>query len=109
MEMPEQQSGSTGEDSHIEESRTTKRFFAPRGKFPCGTAERGERLTEDQKEDISEMVNQNDKLSTRRISSFLHISQSTVFRTLKKDLLHLYHPQLVQRLHPGDNIPRLRL
>ncbi|KAG5888658.1 hypothetical protein JTB14_014851 [Gonioctena quinquepunctata] len=70
------------------------------------TPERGEQLTEDQKEDILEMVNQNDKISTRRIFSVLHISQSTVFRKLKKELLH---PQLVQRLHPGDNIPRSRL
>ncbi|KAG5900428.1 hypothetical protein JTB14_029314 [Gonioctena quinquepunctata] len=59
MEMPEQQSGSTGEDSHIEESRTTKRlttFLRTCGKqenfLLIGTAERGERLTEDQKEDF---------------------------------------------------------
>jgi hypothetical protein len=44
--------------------------------------------------------------STRKIAFALNLTQSTVWRLLKKHLLHPYHIQRVQALLPTDFLPR---
>lgn len=46
-------------------------------------------------------------ISTRRIGSRLQLSQSFVWRVLNREMLHPFHRQNVQALHPGDAEPRL--
>lgn len=48
------------------------------------------------------------KLSSRKAAQHLHVSQSKVIRTLRKDHRKAFHFQPVQGLHPGDSEKRLR-
>lgn len=59
------------------------------------------------RQNIVDMVEQNPTKSTRRIGQELGISHTKVWRTLKKDQMHPYHLQKVQRLKPGDEISRI--
>ena len=53
-------------------------------------------------EDIIDAVVQSPGTSTRRISCRLQVSRMKVWRTLRKEGLHPYHPQKVQHLQPED-------
>lgn len=52
------------------------------------------------------MVRENPKTSTRRISAAVGVPQSQVWRVIKREQLHPYHVQKVQRLEPGDEVAR---
>ena len=84
-------------------------FLAEHGTLPAGKKERAviaENILAE--ENILDIVNENPRTSTRRIAAQLHVSQSKVCRSLKNENLHPYHIQKVQRLEPGDNVPRLQ-
>jgi hypothetical protein len=53
-------------------------------------------------EAVLDAVNGNPSSSTRRIASQTGLSQSAVWRVLRKNSLHPFHLQPVQGLQPGD-------
>jgi len=55
--------------------------------------------TVEEQEEIVSMVQRSPTTSTRRIASRLHVSQSSVWRTLDYDGLYPFHHQPVQHLH----------
>lgn len=80
-------------------------YLKENGTFPEAKSERD--VNPVQQENILNAVEENPKISTRKVSVQLGVSQSKVSRVLRKNNLHPYHIQLVQRLHPGDEIHRL--
>lgn len=52
------------------------------------------------------MVQQNPQTSTRRISAAVGVPHSQVWRIIKRERLHPYHVQKVQRLEVGDEVPK---
>lgn len=64
-------------------------------------------ISVDQEDDILVRIAENPQLSTRRLSSMTGVSQSTVFRILKKENLKPYHFTPVQNLLPRDLPARL--
>lgn len=58
-------------------------------------------------ENVVDAILENPSLSTRRLANQLQLSQNFVWRTLNKEVLHPYHRQSVQALHPEDNQQRL--
>jgi hypothetical protein len=55
------------------------------------------RLHVEEQENILEMVQHSPTTSTTRLG----VSRTRVWRTLHDDDLRLFHPQLVQNVHPG--------
>lgn len=83
-------------------------YVRQHGRFPTvALNERNERQYVNLENDILNLIDNNPKISTRRISHVLHVPQSTVWRRIKKNRLHPYHVQEVQRLEAGDEIPRI--
>lgn len=58
-------------------------------------------------EDVIDAVIDDPTASTRRIAMNLELSQNFVWRVLHREVLHPYHFQYVQALHPGDAQRRL--
>lgn len=87
----------------------TFNFSREHGRFPNVRRNVERRIRNPiQHENIVDMAEENPSTSTRRISQALMISQSKVWRTLKKEEhMHPFHLQKVQRLEPGDEVPRL--
>lgn len=65
-------------------------------------------ITADEEDDILIRVTQNPNISTRRLGLATGISQSSVFRILKREELHPYHYTPVQNLLPQDLPARLQ-
>jgi hypothetical protein len=61
----------------------------------------------DKEEDVVRMVQSSPCESTRRIARYLHVSQTSVWRTLHTEDMYSYHVQRVQHLGPGDFAQRL--
>ena len=61
----------------------------------------------DVEETVLDMIEDEPGTSTRRIAQNLNVSNWTVWKTLKDNLLHPYHIQRVQALLPADFAPRI--
>ena len=61
------------------------------------------------RENILEMVQRSQRLSTRRMASRLGVSRMQVWRTLHEEDLYPYHYQRVQHLEPDDHAQRFDL
>ena len=53
------------------------------------------------------MVRRSPTTSTRILSARIGVSRTRVWRTLHEDGLYPFHPQPVQKLHPGESATRL--
>lgn len=83
-------------------------YLREHGKFPTvAENEHHERRHIGLEHDILDIVQNDPKISTRRISHATNVPHSTVWRRLKKNNLYPYHVQEVQRLQVGDEVPRL--
>lgn len=72
--------------------------------------DRGRRRTTripDLEEEILDRVTEQPSISTRAVANEVGVDHSTVWRVLREQQLHPYHPQKVQALHPTDFAPRL--
>ncbi|XP_023310007.1 uncharacterized protein LOC111691430 [Anoplophora glabripennis] len=65
-------------------------------------------ITVDEEEEILIRVSENSGMSTRRLSAATGVSQSSICRILKKEMLHPYHYTPVQQLLPQDLPARLQ-
>ncbi|KAJ8955692.1 hypothetical protein NQ318_008563 [Aromia moschata] len=65
-------------------------------------------ITVDEEHEILIRVSENPGLSTRRLSAATGLSQSSICRILKKEMLHPYHYTPVQQLLPQDLPARLQ-
>lgn len=82
------------------------------GQLPsaCVKKENAQRQEQAQVQDmIIDIVDENPRLSTRRIAAQLDVNHMKVWRTLHKECLYPYHDQGVQHLEPQDLAPRLNL
>lgn len=78
------------------------------GQFkPKSDVGRPTHLSVDQEDEILVRIVDNPQLSTRRLSAMTGVSQSSVFRILKKANLRPYHFTPVQNLLAGDHPVRL--
>jgi len=75
------------------------------GKFPSAhvSSERARQQHVEEEENVLEMVQRSSTSSTRRISTRLGVSQTSVRRTLHEHGLYPLNPQRVQNLHPVDS------
>lgn len=58
-------------------------------------------------ENVLDMIEEDPSTSTRKISNTLNVSNKTVWKILKDNLLYPYHMQRVQALIPTDFPPRI--
>lgn len=82
--------------------RETGTFIPKRA--DCGAPQT--RRTVDFEEEVLHHVEENPSTSTRKIAVAMNVTQSSVWRVLRDQQLHPYHPQKVQAMGPADFAPR---
>lgn len=98
-----------GKDFLIAECRTTRRL-CEKGSFEAKSTDRGRQRTTkiaDLEENILARVEEDPKVSTRRLALNLAVPKSIVHDVLREQFLHPYHLQKVQDLLQIDLEKRL--
>lgn len=92
---------------HRETFSNVERRARETGKFLNNTRERAVALRPQVEVAILNAIQDDPHISTRNLSRQIGISQSSVHRVIRRNLLHPYHVQKVQELLPGDLVQRV--